>query len=162
VLFVTFSAGTDALRENLFATVVCIDALVPLVIIGPAGCSKTLSFTIAVDNMRGKWSVYKELHQVIANQLVEAGHFVFLNLRLSGASVPLSVLGAVLGYRSSGHLHLCEGSSEDLRRRPAARKQAPQCGMLSIPLLSIRSLRSRIHPAALPPVARFVFYFDLL
>ena len=60
-------AKTDALLENLFCTVICIDAKIPLIIMGPAGCSKTLSFTIAVDNMKGKQSssvLYKKMYRV--------------------------------------------------------------------------------------------------
>eukprot|EP00029_Vermamoeba_vermiformis_P012995 TRINITY_DN7932_c0_g1_i1.p1 TRINITY_DN7932_c0_g1~~TRINITY_DN7932_c0_g1_i1.p1 ORF type:complete len:2355 (-),score=202.05 TRINITY_DN7932_c0_g1_i1:1135-8112(-) len=45
-------AGTRTLMENLFVTVACVDTKIPLMIIGPAGTSKTLSFTIAADNMR--------------------------------------------------------------------------------------------------------------
>ncbi len=60
-------AMTQALLENLFCTVICIDAKIPLIITGPAGCSKTLSFTIAVDNMKGKQSntvLYKKMYHV--------------------------------------------------------------------------------------------------
>ena len=49
-------APTFALLQNLFCTVVCIDARIPLIIVGPPGCSKTLSFKIAVDNMKGSQS----------------------------------------------------------------------------------------------------------
>eukprot|EP01105_Mastigella_eilhardi_P018255 TRINITY_DN4218_c1_g1_i5.p1 TRINITY_DN4218_c1_g1~~TRINITY_DN4218_c1_g1_i5.p1 ORF type:complete len:4438 (+),score=1224.04 TRINITY_DN4218_c1_g1_i5:2312-15625(+) len=49
-------ARTDALLQNLFFTVVCVDAKIPLLIVGPPGCSKTLSFRIAMDNMKGKQS----------------------------------------------------------------------------------------------------------
>lgn len=57
-------AETRSLLENLFCIVVCIDACQPLIIVGPAGCSKTLSFTIAMDNMKGEQSehdLYKQL-----------------------------------------------------------------------------------------------------
>ena len=57
-------AATDSFLENLFCTVVCIDAKVPLMVVGPPGCSKTLSFSIAMKNMRGRHSVsdfYKTL-----------------------------------------------------------------------------------------------------
>jgi uncharacterized membrane protein len=60
-------APTFALMENLFCTVVCVDMKMPLTISGPAGCSKTLSFTIAIDNMRGagsKKSLYKFCQQM--------------------------------------------------------------------------------------------------
>ncbi len=50
-------ARTDALLENLLCTVVCIDTKIPLIIVGPAGCSKTLSFSIAVDSIVGSQSI---------------------------------------------------------------------------------------------------------
>jgi len=58
---------TAAFTENLFATVICIDAKVPVMICGPPGCSKTLSFTIAVENMKGPASekpLYRRLHHL--------------------------------------------------------------------------------------------------
>lgn len=57
-------APTKALLENLFCTVVSIDARVPLIIVGPPGCSKTLSFKIAIDNMKGRQSV-KDLYKTL-------------------------------------------------------------------------------------------------
>ncbi|KAH3763811.1 AAA+ ATPase [Pelomyxa schiedti] len=49
-------AKTVAFMENLFCTVVCLDAKIPLLIVGPPGCSKTLIFKVAVDNMKGQTS----------------------------------------------------------------------------------------------------------
>jgi hypothetical protein len=62
-------ARTGAVMENLFCSVVCIQAGIPLIITGnkynyhakyklfgisgPPGCSKTLSFTLTCDNMVG-------------------------------------------------------------------------------------------------------------
>ena len=46
-------APTAALKENIFVTVVCTDMMVPYTICGLAGTSKTLSATIACDNMKG-------------------------------------------------------------------------------------------------------------
>jgi hypothetical protein len=60
-------APTAAILENLFAVVCCCEAKIPLVIKGPPGCSKTLSFTIAADNMKGPGSsrpFYQLLHQI--------------------------------------------------------------------------------------------------
>jgi len=62
-------ANTMAFMENLFCTVVCLDAKIPLIIVGPPGCSKTLSFKIAEDNMKGRSSkseFYRSLHQIIS------------------------------------------------------------------------------------------------
>ncbi|KAH3767876.1 AAA+ ATPase [Pelomyxa schiedti] len=60
-------AKTNTFMENLFCTVVCLDSRIPLVIVGPPGCSKTLSFTVAVDNMKGTTSpsdFYRSLHHI--------------------------------------------------------------------------------------------------
>jgi hypothetical protein len=60
-------ARTQALMENLLCTVVSIDNTIPLIITGPPGCSKTLSFSIAVENMKGKQSsqaLYRSFHHI--------------------------------------------------------------------------------------------------
>lgn len=49
-------APTTALKENLLSLVVAIDMNMPITISGPAGCSKTLSVTIAAANMQGRAS----------------------------------------------------------------------------------------------------------
>ena len=46
-------AKTQALKENLFATIVCTATHTPLIIVGPPGSSKTLSFNLAIDNVKG-------------------------------------------------------------------------------------------------------------
>ena len=46
-------ANTQALRENVYAMVICIMNCIPLIITGPPGTSKTLSFKIVQANMRG-------------------------------------------------------------------------------------------------------------
>ena len=45
---------TEVFCENFFSVVVCCCAVVPLIIIGPPGCSKTLSFSVAIDNLSYK------------------------------------------------------------------------------------------------------------
>ena len=47
-------ARTEALKENLYAIVICAMTHSPLIIIGPPGSSKTLSFKITVDNLQGQ------------------------------------------------------------------------------------------------------------
>ena len=49
-------ARTEALKENLYAIVVCAMTHTPLIIVGPPGSSKTLSFRITVDNLQGQAS----------------------------------------------------------------------------------------------------------
>jgi hypothetical protein len=47
-------ARTRILKENVFGILIAVLTPIPLLIVGPAGCSKTLSFTIVDDNMRGE------------------------------------------------------------------------------------------------------------
>ena len=49
-------ALSRVLRENLFTTFICIINEVPLIIIGKPGTSKSLSFQILFDTMKGKYS----------------------------------------------------------------------------------------------------------
>ena len=46
-------AKTEALKENLFATIICTATNTPLIIVGAPGSSKTLSFNLAISNLKG-------------------------------------------------------------------------------------------------------------
>ena len=46
-------APTEALKENIYATVVCTMTGIPLIIVGPPGSSKTLSFKVVTSNLQG-------------------------------------------------------------------------------------------------------------
>ena len=46
-------AKTQALKENLFATIACVCTCTPLIVVGMPGSSKTLSFHLAVNNLKG-------------------------------------------------------------------------------------------------------------
>jgi len=46
-------AKTAALKENLFATIICTVTNTPLIIVGAPGSSKTLSFNLAISNLKG-------------------------------------------------------------------------------------------------------------
>ena len=50
-------AMTTALKENIFAMIACICTKTPLIIVGEPGSSKTLSFHIVAENLRGSESV---------------------------------------------------------------------------------------------------------
>lgn len=52
-------AQTQALKENLFATVVCTGTHTPLIIVGAPGSSKTLSFNLTIANLKGQESKKK-------------------------------------------------------------------------------------------------------
>lgn len=61
---IDFSAGiapTFALKENIYAIIICTMAHVPIFIVGPPGSSKTLSFKIVVHNCQGQESKNNEL-----------------------------------------------------------------------------------------------------
>ena len=49
-------AKTEALKENLFATIICTMTHTPLIIVGSPGSSKTLSFSLTIANMKGQES----------------------------------------------------------------------------------------------------------
>ena len=53
-------APTDALKENIYAIIVCTMTRIPLIIIGPPGSSKTLSFKIVTSNFQGQESKWKD------------------------------------------------------------------------------------------------------
>ena len=46
-------AETNALKENLFATLICTMSKIPLIIVGPPGTCKTLSFNLTISNVKG-------------------------------------------------------------------------------------------------------------
>ena len=49
-------AKTQALKENIFATIVCTVTRTPLIIVGAPGSSKTLSFNIVISHLKGQES----------------------------------------------------------------------------------------------------------
>ena len=49
-------ARTEVLKENLFAVTICTSTCTPLIIVGPPGSSKTLSFNLMISNLKGKES----------------------------------------------------------------------------------------------------------
>ncbi|XP_078518528.1 E3 ubiquitin-protein ligase rnf213-alpha-like [Lissotriton helveticus] len=64
------TAKNDALRENIFMMVVCMDLRVPLFLVGKPGSSKSLSKTIIADAMQGKFSKNDLLKKCKQLQLV--------------------------------------------------------------------------------------------
>lgn len=57
-------APTEALKENIYAILICTMVCIPVLIVGPPGSSKTLSFRIVVDNCQGTESKHKELRDL--------------------------------------------------------------------------------------------------
>ena len=58
---------TDALKENIYAIIVCTMTRVPLIIVGPPGSSKTFSFKIATSNFRIPVSKQKDDSDILMN-----------------------------------------------------------------------------------------------
>ena len=52
-------APTDALKENIYAIIVCTMTRIPVIIVGPPGSSKILSFKIVTSNFQGQESKWK-------------------------------------------------------------------------------------------------------
>ena len=62
-------AKNNALRENVFATFICIMNRIPVFICGKPGCSKTLTLQLMLSSLRGKESKdswFKELPELFA------------------------------------------------------------------------------------------------
>ena len=60
-------AKNQALCENIFMMVICIELRIPLFVVGKPGSSKSLAKTIVQDNMQGKNSkceLFKNFKQV--------------------------------------------------------------------------------------------------
>jgi len=67
-------AHTDVLKENFYAVVVALHVkpTMPLLITGPAGCGKTLSFKLASDNLIGCSNCNQVLFQNMSKVLVSS------------------------------------------------------------------------------------------
>ena len=57
-------AKTTALKENVFANIVCCQTHTPLIIIGEPGTSKTLSFNIVVNTFKGRASKHRDFKEI--------------------------------------------------------------------------------------------------
>ena len=68
-------AKTNALKENLFATVVCTACRIPLVIVGAPGSSKTLSFNLTLTNLKGAESKKKSFRNVERFPALDPHHY---------------------------------------------------------------------------------------
>ena len=56
-------APTQALKENVFATIICAVTHTPLIIVGAPGSSKTLSFNLVISNLKG----HESKHEIFRN-----------------------------------------------------------------------------------------------
>ena len=94
-------AKTRALKENLFATMICCQTKIPLIIEGAPGSSKTLSFNIAVANMKGKESK-KEVFRETKTFFSLDPHFYQCSRRTTSSEVRTIFKRAMNRQRSKG------------------------------------------------------------
>ena len=57
-------ARNQALKENVFMMVVCVELRIPLFLIGKPGSSKSLAKTIVASAMQGRTGLFKQLKKV--------------------------------------------------------------------------------------------------
>ncbi|KYQ93487.1 hypothetical protein DLAC_06181 [Tieghemostelium lacteum] len=62
-------ARTDSLKLNIFFTIVSIGCGIPLLIVGPPGCSKTLSFSIVLDNINSHKEETQSFYSLMPNAI---------------------------------------------------------------------------------------------
>ncbi len=68
-------ARTQALKENLFATIICAVTHTPLIIVGPPGSSKTLSFNLAIATLKGQESKVRLFRDTAVFRSLDAHYY---------------------------------------------------------------------------------------
>jgi len=98
-------AKTTALMENVFAIVACAVTHTPLLIVGPPGSSKTLSFNIASANLKGKESRFEIFRETDIFKSLDS-HFYQCSRRTTSNEVERVFLRAVNRQRSLAKIPL--------------------------------------------------------
>jgi len=98
-------AKTTALMENVFAIVACAVTHTPLIIVGPPGSSKTLSFNIASANLKGKESRFEIFRETDIFKSLDS-HFYQCSRRTTSNEVERVFLRAVNRQRSLAKIPL--------------------------------------------------------
>ena len=92
-------AKTLALKENVFANIVCTMTHTPLIIVGPPGCSKTLSFNLVTANLRGQESKMKLFRDTTLFQSLDP-HYYQCSRRTTSNEVHTVFLRAINRQRT--------------------------------------------------------------
>ena len=100
-------AKTNALMENVFAIIACAVTHTPLIIVGPPGSSKTLSFNIASANLKGKESRIEIFRETDVFKSLDS-HFYQCSRRTTSNEVERVFLRAVNRQRSLAKIPLPE------------------------------------------------------
>ena len=98
-------AKTTALMENVFAIIACAVTHTPLIIVGPPGSSKTLSFNIASANLKGKESRIEIFRETDIFKSLDS-HFYQCSRRTTSNEVERVFLRAVNRQRTLAKIPL--------------------------------------------------------
>ena len=98
-------ARTQALMENLFATIVCTGTHTPLIIVGAPGSSKTLSFKLAIANLKGQESKVKTFRDTDIFHSLDP-HFYQCSRRTTSNEIDTVFSRAINRQRSYSHFSL--------------------------------------------------------
>ena len=98
-------ARTQALMENLFATTVCTETHTPLIIVGAPGSSKTLSFNLAIANLKGQESKVKNFRTTDIFHSLDP-HYYQCSRRTTSNEIDTVFSRAINRQRSHSHFSL--------------------------------------------------------
>ena len=98
-------AKTEALKENVFATIACTMTRTPLIIVGDPGSSKTLSFSVVAANLKGKESKVETFRDTDIFQSLDP-HFYQCSRRTTSNEVEKTFKKAIARQRSLARIRL--------------------------------------------------------
>ena len=98
-------ARTQALKENLFATIVCTVTHTPLILVGAPGSSKTLSFNLAIANLKGQESKVRLFRDTATFRSLDP-HFYQCSRRTTSNEIQIVFSRAVNRQRSHSRFSL--------------------------------------------------------
>jgi len=98
-------AETNALMENVFAIIACTVTHTPLIIVGPPGSSKTLSFNIVSANLKGKESRVETFRETNIFPSLDS-HFYQCSRRTTSNEVEKVFMRAINRQRSLAKIPL--------------------------------------------------------
>ena len=98
-------AETKALMENIFAIIACTVTHTPLIIVGPPGSSKTLSFNVVSANLKGKESRVEIFRETAIFQSLDS-HFYQCSRRTTSNEVEKVFMRAINRQQSLAKIPL--------------------------------------------------------
>ena len=98
-------ARTQALKENLFATIICTVTHTPLIIVGAPGSSKTLSFNLVIANLKGQESKKEHFRDITVFRSLDP-HFYQCSRRTTSNEIQTVFSRAINRQHSHGKFKL--------------------------------------------------------